>query len=81
MRVLSAILSVISWILILAGYCWTVFTLFPQDGALMGILGLLPMISIYAAIRHCIDRKGPSWTLLGGICCFMVAAILEPKHS
>jgi hypothetical protein len=79
MGALSTLLTFFAATLFAIGYLWTLITLFKQDGLLMGMLGLLaPVICVYAAIRHCIDRKGPSWTLLSGIVLFFLGRVVKP---
>jgi len=78
---MNGLLVLIGIGLMLVGYLWTVGTLFQRDGMIMGFLSLLfPVIAFYAALRHCMDRKGPSLTLLGGVGIAILGLLLKPGH-
>jgi hypothetical protein len=78
--IMGGLLVIVGVGLMVVGYMWTVGTLFQRDGLVMGLLSLLfPVIAFYAALRHCMDRKAPSLTLLGGVGIAILGVILKPN--
>ena len=76
---MGALLVLIGVGMMVVGYMWTVGTLFQRDGILMGFISLMfPVVAVYAALRHCMDRKAPSLTLLGGVGLAILGVLMKP---